>query len=323
MSNGEKGVHKIRRYALNIARAYDSFIKKHQIGDELSLLCSKLEAAERGVALIESRLDRIEGVITRLAAPEATPANIETALISAGLAARARRLGSALERLPSHYRPAQANDYDACLLNLRALNPRLFPVWLQLFENGKRSYYEQKEASCSHRTHYYAKLFASYLEIYARGRILDIGCGPHGIPSYLASHDKTMISGIEPLPLSVAPDFECVRGFNEFLPWPDQSFHTVLSGTSLDHVLSLDVSLAEVRRVLTLDGRYVVWLASIPGSTEFDPSAIDFRPIDDFHLFHFDRAWIEPQFERFFDIEDVTMISQPGFDHVFYSMRPK
>jgi hypothetical protein len=75
--------------------------------------------------------------------------------------------------------------------------------------------------------------------------------------------------------------------------------------------------------VLRPEGKYVVWLASIPGAAPFDEKAPNIAAIDRFHLFHFDRMWIEPLFERYFDIDDITVVPQPGFDHVFYCMTPR
>jgi ubiquinone/menaquinone biosynthesis C-methylase UbiE len=143
------------------------------------------------------------------------------------------------------------------------------------------------------------------------------------LPSYLSHYDTSLISGLEPLEPTGPIDFEYVRGFNEFLPWPDGSFNTIVSGTSLDHVISLEQSLTEVKRVLSPNGRYLVWLASVPGAPAYDESAICPQPIDDFHMFHFDRVWVEPLFERFFKIQDVTVVGQPGFDHVFYCLLPR
>jgi SAM-dependent methyltransferase len=247
----------------------------------------------------------------------------ESALLSAGLAARAVRLAGMLHN--DKYRPIAVKplSFEKALKQMKDLNPRIFPIWLRLYENGARSYVEERLGSCSHREHHFALLFGAYCEIYGHGHILDIGCGPYGIPSYLATRDPNLISGLEPLELKEEPEFLVARGFNEFLPWEDGQFDTVVSATSLDHVLSLKVSLAEVCRVLRDGGRYIVWLASIPGAKPFDESASNFIAIDAFHLFHFDRPWIEPIFEEFFEIEDITIISQIGFDHVFYCMKPK
>jgi SAM-dependent methyltransferase len=247
----------------------------------------------------------------------------ELTLNLAGLTARSVRLQAEAGAVLPVFKAATKLPFGESLRRLEALNPALFPVWSALFENGAKSYVEQRPGSCSHREHKYARLFGAYLEVYGHGRILDIGCGPYGLPSYLATRKAGLVCGLEPLPMLETPAFEVVRGFNEFLPWEDAQFDTVVSGTSLDHVMSLDVSLQEVQRVLRPDGKYVVWLASIPGSVPFNEMAKDFMPIDDFHLFHFDRVWIEPIFERYFLIDDVTVISQLGFDHVFYCMTPR
>ncbi|MGE0769704.1 MAG: class I SAM-dependent methyltransferase [Hyphomicrobiaceae bacterium] len=244
------------------------------------------------------------------------------ALLTAGLSARRMRTYQLDRPWHSEYAPAKQQSIEAAFAELQAADPVAYPVWRRLFENGKRSYYEQREASCSHRDHWYAKLFGAYVDVYSHGRLLDIGCGPHGVPSYLLSYDPSLISGLEPLPATTTPNVELVQGFNERLPWPDKSFHTVVSGTSLDHVLSIERSLAEVSRVLVKGGRYLVWLASIPGAPPYIPTASPPIPVDDFHLFHFDRVWIEPIFERWFRIIDVTVITQSGFDHVFYCMVP-
>ena len=242
--------------------------------------------------------------------------------VVSGNIARSNRLFQSSAGSNSSYPKERDVSYDQSFDNLSKINPKLFPIWAQLFENGARSYVEERLGSCSHREHYHAKLFGMYLELFGHGLILDIGCGPYGMPSYLAMRDPQQVFGLEPLPMMVDPGYTVRRGFNEFLPWEDGQFDTVVSGTSLDHVLSLDVSLSEVRRVLKPSGKYVVWLASIPGAAPFDETVESFQPIDRFHLFHFDRAWIEPVFERYFNIADVTIVPQVGFDHVFYCLEP-
>ncbi len=244
-------------------------------------------------------------------------------LFIAGLHARSARLRSELEIKVPIFKPSKQLPIEESLRRLEALNPALYPVWRELFENGAKGYVEERLGSCSHREQKYAQLFGCYLEIYAHGRILDIGCGPYGLPSYLATRNACMVCGLEPLPMLETAAFEVVRGINEFLPWDDAQFDTVVSGTSLDHVMSLDTSLREVNRVLKPGGKYIVWLASISGAAPFNEKSQEFKAIDRFHLFHFDRIWIEPLFERYFDIEDVTIVPQPGFDHVFYCMTPR
>jgi SAM-dependent methyltransferase len=272
---------------------------------------------------LSQTLARVEDAISQQPAriAEAIRGELQTsALLSAGL--QARYLRSAIEPAtpPSNYAPARPQSLQASLRRMEALAPSLFPTWHTLFENGARSYVEQREASCSHWGQHYARLFGAFVSIHAYGRLLDVGCGQYGLPSYLAGYPLEFISGLEPLPLMRPAPFECAVGFNEFLPWPDGAFHTVVSGTSLDHVISLERSLEEVRRVLVPRGRFLVWLASIPGAKAFDPA----NPvaIDQYHLFHFDRVWIEPLLERYFTITDCVIVPQPGFDHMFYRLEP-
>ena len=281
----------------------------------INRLSSLLQVQMERLAAIDAELDRQRA--------EARNQVIVTALLAAAMTARSLRLNLKDCRYKSSYQPAKAKDIDTYFEQLRALCPNSFDVWRKLFENGKNSYYAQREASCSHRDHWYAGLFGAYVDIHASGRLLDIGCGPHGLPSYLSHYDPTLVSGLEPLEASELTSFECVRGFNEFLPWPDGAFNTVVSGTSLDHVISLEQSLKEVKRVLSTNGRYLVWLASVPGASAYEANAIDADGVDGFHMFHFDRKWIEPLFEKLFTIWDVTIINQPGFDHVFYCLLPR
>jgi SAM-dependent methyltransferase len=287
---------------------------------------SNAAAKSRTVASqdLTQALARLEDAIgkhpTQIA--EAVRAELQTlALLSAGLQARHLRGMAEPTAPPSSYAPAPQRSLEAALQQMRELAPSVFPLWYALFQNGAKSYVEQREASCSHWGQHYARLFGAFVSIHAFGRLLDVGCGQHGLPSYLAGYPLELISGLEPLPLSKPAPFECVTGFNEFLPWPDGSFHTVVSGTSLDHVISLERSLAEVRRVLAPRGRFLVWLASVPGAKPFDPA----NPvaIDAYHLFHFDRAWIEPLLESSFMVTDCMIVPQPGFDHIFYRLEPR
>jgi SAM-dependent methyltransferase len=244
-------------------------------------------------------------------------------LVTAGIVSNA--LETKLTRLrPSGTRPVERPlSYEHALTLLQELNPRLFPIWRSLFEAGAKSYVEERLGSCSHRDHHYARLFGAYVSLFAKGTILDIGCGPHGLPAYLTSQDTKNVYGLEPLPTASDAAFTIRRGFNEFIPWADAQFDTVVSGTSLDHVLSLEKSLQEVCRVLRPSGRYLVWLASVPGAEAFDENAATFNSIDRFHLFHFDRAWIEPRLEKHFEISDVIIAKQVGFDHIFYCLKPR
>jgi ubiquinone/menaquinone biosynthesis C-methylase UbiE len=145
--------------------------------------------------------------------------------------------------------------------------------------------------------------------------VLDLGCGPRIVPSYLSS--------FEPLELSYQPPFHVERTFAEFLPWPDASFDSVICGTSLDHVLSLTTTLEETRRVLKPGGLFINWLSSLDGAKPYDE--FNAEPVDNFHLFQFNLEWALPLFDRYFEVVDVTRFRHIGasFEHVFLVLRKR
>jgi ubiquinone/menaquinone biosynthesis C-methylase UbiE len=128
------------------------------------------------------------------------------------------------------------------------------------------------------------------------------------------------VSGLDPLEPETKPDFEFVRGISEYLPWPDSSFSTIISATSLDHCISLDRSLAEIRRVLRPQGILLLWIGSIPGSPQYEPNNPEFTPADQFRVFHFDAAWFEPMLEAGFTIVDRVELQRIGYSHVMYCL---
>jgi SAM-dependent methyltransferase len=247
--------------------------------------------------------------------------NSMSALSAAGIAARSRKL-----RAPYHFNTPKIDqdrvlDLDAQLATLQRMKPVLFEVWHKLFDNGRKAYETSVAGNLSHFGNPYARAFSFYIETFAQGTILDIGTGPLGIPTYLSSFPSEAVFGVEPLAQFGDGNSSIFCGLNEFLPWHDSQFDTVISGTSLDHVFSLQKSLEEVRRVLKPDGLYLLWISSIAGSPAFNENQERFEAIDDFHLFHFDREWIEPILKDHFSIADVYIIPQAGYDNVFYCLK--
>jgi ubiquinone/menaquinone biosynthesis C-methylase UbiE len=78
----------------------------------------------------------------------------------------------------------------------------------------------------------------------------------------------------------------------EDLPWPDGSFDTITAATSLDHAIHLPDLLREIIRVLIPGGRLIIWIGFIEGAKPYDPE-LEPSAVDDYHLFHFDKAWLE------------------------------
>ncbi len=195
----------------------------------------------------------------------------------------------------------------------------VFDHWKTRLDDTAAAFAETKVGNAAHLGDVYSRLFRLFVERHAAGAILDVGCGPFGVPYYLEGFARDRISGLEPLPAPPA-DFTLVRGISEYLPWPDASFDTIVSATSLDHCLSLDRTLDEFERVLAPGGSILLWIGSNPGAAEFRPEDPAFEPADQYHLFHFDTAWFEPMLERRFVIGETQKFRRPGYAHVFYRL---
>jgi SAM-dependent methyltransferase len=221
--------------------------------------------------------------------------------------------------LRSHlFRPPVAEPFETYLARLEQLHPRAFPAWKECFDRAIVSYTGAPDENLSVGRHPTARAFGDFVRTHARGRVLDIGCGPQKVPSYLADYPPLLLSGIDPLPAN--HPFEFVRGFAEFLPWPDGAFDVVVVGTSLDHVLCLKQTFAEIKRVLRPEGRFLVWVGFIPGAQPYDPEGKSVAPIDDYHLFHFDEPWFDERVGAEFRVE--AKVAQDAVSH-FYCLAPR
>jgi ubiquinone/menaquinone biosynthesis C-methylase UbiE len=219
----------------------------------------------------------------------------------------------------------QANNKDdafgAGLDLLRRRFPHAFSQWYPLLTVNKDAYEGLPTDSCSVTGHAAATSFGHFVRPYLRGgRVLDIGCGPQSVPVYLAGYPSQLIAGIDPLEPAAPHPFEFVRGFAEHLPWPDRTFEVVIAATSLDHVLSLDVTFDEIRRVLAPGGVFLTWVWFSPGAELYDPTSQHVRPIDRFHLFHFAEGWFEELVGRHFTTTEKVAYNQGSH---FYSLAPR
>jgi SAM-dependent methyltransferase len=185
-------------------------------------------------------------------------------------------------------------NFGEILQKLKALHPHLYPQWERInFVENPAEFAGRPEASCSIGKRATDEPFGGFVAPYLDGIILDIGCGPYAVPLYLQEYPTDHIYGIDPIEPFERHPFTFVRGVAEWLPFPDRSFDVVIAATSLDHSLSLDRALSEIRRVIKPGGRFLVWDGFVKGSPRYDPSNPDLAPVDDFHFFHFDEGWFE------------------------------
>ena len=224
-------------------------------------------------------------------------------------------------------RPAPLQGYDGskAIEQLKTENPAVFKHWYAAFQNGAACYTEARSSNCSTLGNSVARTFRDYLSLFAKGAILDIGCGPYGDPGYLVGLPNEQLTGLEPLDVINEERFPIIRGVNEFLPWPDQSFDTVVTATSLDHVLDLRKALSESHRVLKADGLYVLWYADVEGADNIlaKPPAKQ-KAIDKYHLFHIDESWFSDAIGEWFDLVDYRRFQHDGpVADVFAVYRPR
>jgi SAM-dependent methyltransferase len=216
------------------------------------------------------------------------------------------------------YLPADPKPFAQILSGAKAEFPRVYPLWRQRLDATKEAFVKTKIGNAAHAADPRSRLFRSLVETYATGRVLDVGCGVFGRPYYLMSYSAELIFGLDPLAPFEPPDFEHVRGISEYLPWRDESFSTIISATSLDHCMSLDRSLAEMRRVLRPGGRLLLWIDSVPGAARYAPNDPKFEPADRYHLFHFDTIWFEPMLTEHLQIVDRMELRKREFNRVMY-----
>ena len=203
---------------------------------------------------------------------------------------------------------------------LEVLAPKAYFQWYRLLEPNAKSYEGFPIDSCSVKGHREAEMFKHFLAPYLVGRVLDIGCGPQPVPSYLDGYPSHLISGIDPLAPAEPHPFEFYQGVAEFLPWNDRVFDAVIAATSLDHVLLLEKVFSEVCRVLKDNGHFIVWVGFIPGAAKYNPYSSDIQPVDSYHLFHFDREWFQELIGNYFEIEEEIKLNSSSH---FCSLKPK
>jgi SAM-dependent methyltransferase len=186
------------------------------------------------------------------------------------------------------------HDFQDTLNMLKALHPRLYETWERInFVENPEEFARRPEGSCTIGKRHTDEPFSGFVAPYLRGRLLDVGCGPYPVPLYLQQYPVELIYAIDPILPFASHPFTFVRALAESIPFPDDAFDVVIAATSLDHSLSLDRALSEIRRVIRPGGSFLVWDGFVKGSPRYDPSDPNLQPVDSFHFFHFDEGWFE------------------------------
>jgi ubiquinone/menaquinone biosynthesis C-methylase UbiE len=137
-----------------------------------------------------------------------------------------------------------------------------------LNNNGTLSYIELAEGSLSFESRTdvqdFAKFIGRYIPQTNTRLLIDIGCGTLPLPGYLyhnlqlIKETGTQVIGLDPIGNTQFEGFK-IHGCSEFIPLGDKSVGIVLLATSLDHVIDVDDTIKEIKRILSDDGYVIVW----------------------------------------------------------------
>jgi len=120
-------------------------------------------------------------------------------------------------------------------------------------------------------------------KILAGQQVLDVACGPGHLAAAAAArgavaHGLDFSAAMVGLARKTHPDIVVMEGDAEDLPYPDSTFHAVVSSFGMHHVPRPEVALAECRRVLKSGAHiaFTVWAApeeNVAWSLVFDAVA--------------------------------------------------
>lgn len=151
------------------------------------------------------------------------------------------------------------------------------------------------------------------------GVCLDIGCGIMPKPYYMEIACEVEFIGIDPLKGDKQRDFDFFNGVAECLPYFDNSFDGVLFATSLDHVIDVNKSISEAKRVLKKDGYLFLWTAIKDNNAKYRVWLNKPKPAqyDDFHLQAFTDSSIRKLFSDLKFIERIR-VNRINNESIYY-----
>jgi ubiquinone/menaquinone biosynthesis C-methylase UbiE len=154
-------------------------------------------------------------------------------------------------------------------------------------------YREEDRLRHSHYEYFYTTFFGLDRADYAGQRVLDIGCGPRGSLEWIA--DGAECFGIDPL----VPQYKAlgidehrmayVHAGVEKIPFPDGDFQMVTSFNNLDHVDNIHKAVAEIKRVTSVGGTFLLITEVEHEASATEPQTLP-RSI---------ASWFEPEFDIF------------------------
>jgi SAM-dependent methyltransferase len=281
-------------HTLNTVLAYSPLIPILQ--DSLSRVANELNHTVNTVINLNSSISTIT-----IQLDELNKINLSLSLLSArnNAVLISKNTVKNKKLIVKRFKPSSLSDQ---IEKMRKLAPNNIDNWIAAYEAGVSEGLRTVEGNLSHDGHIGAEFFRMFINIHARERILDFGCGPLEMPSYLTDWPTDQLAAFDPQDCAVARRFPVAKTFGETIPWPDASFETVVIATSLDHVYLLDRALAEVKRVLVPNGRLLLWTAMLESSVPYNPYGLTITPPDKYHLFHPGKNWFYKLFETDYNL---------------------
>lgn len=203
------------------------------------------------------------------------------------------------------------------LKTLRSYRENLFNwnFWNKLINGNAENYYTKERERIIAKEKYFQyeagkkinlKPRQRYAVDKADGFILDVGCYDGKILSYL-KRNRYECRGLDFSDYCLAisrENFEkaggnpdnIVKGLFQKLPFEDKTFDTVISQETLEHFYFPAVMVSEIKRVLTLGGKFI---GSVPLQNKIDSET---------HILYYEFAGVQHLLNQYFSEVEITAI---------------
>lgn len=178
----------------------------------------------------------------------------------------------------------------------------------------KGRHHAERELKHTHYEQFYTTVFGLTHDFYAGKKLLDIGCGPRGSLEWA----DMAAERVGPL----ADDYKklganrhkmsYVNASSDHIPFTDGYFDVVTTFNSLDHVDSLDRSIAEIGRVAKQQSTLLLMVEINHPPTPTEPITLTRAILDRFRpAFSIKKTWECSMLERRHDVYGGVLWNQP------------
>jgi ubiquinone/menaquinone biosynthesis C-methylase UbiE len=145
---------------------------------------------------------------------------------------------------------------------------------------------EKGQLSNSHFEKYYTTFFGIEPAFYTGKRIIDIGCGPRGSLEWAdMAAERVGLDSLAKEYMKLGADRHKMKYIDsgaENIPFPTGHFDAAFSFNSLDHVRDIDMTLAEIKRIVKPGGVLLLITELGHEPTPTEPQTFSFEILDRF-----------------------------------------